>query len=192
MPPLLSSLSLVRPSREHLESYLAALGRGWSPDTLRAAAAQEELERIERDPDVFLAEQVDLEASRGLVLLPDGSRAARIPGVRSWLWDGEFCGSIGLRWQPGTADLPEYCLGHIGYSVVPWKRRLGYARKGLALMLPSAQQAGLPFVDLVTSADNLGSQRVIQANGGQLVERYYKPSHYGEQEILRFRIGLSA
>ncbi len=59
-------------------------------------------------------------------------------------------------------------------------------------MLPSARQAGLPFVDLVTSADNLGSQRVVQANGGQLVERYYKPSHYGEQEILRFRIGLSA
>jgi predicted acetyltransferase len=41
------------------------------------------------------------------------------------MWDGEFCGSIGLRWLPGTEELPPHCLGHIGYAVVPWKRRLG-------------------------------------------------------------------
>jgi predicted acetyltransferase len=38
------------------------------------------------------------------------------------MWDGDFAGAINLRWQPGTAELPPHCLGHIGYGVVPWKR----------------------------------------------------------------------
>ena len=29
--------------------------------------------------------------------LPDGSQVARLPSLRYWLWDGVFCGSIGLR-----------------------------------------------------------------------------------------------
>jgi len=35
------------------------------------------------------------------------------------MWDGEFCGQIAFRWQPGTEALPPHCLGHVGYSVVP-------------------------------------------------------------------------
>jgi hypothetical protein len=41
--------------------------------------------------------------------------------------DGEFCGSIGLRWQPETSALPSHVPGHIGYSVVAWRWRRGYA-----------------------------------------------------------------
>jgi predicted acetyltransferase len=52
------------------------------------------------------------------VALPDGTMVPRLPGFWRWLWDGEFCGSIQFRWQPGTPDLPPTCLGHIGYSVV--------------------------------------------------------------------------
>ena len=76
----------------------------------------------------------DREAKRGPVTLPDGSQVPRLPGYRRWMWDGEFCGSIGFRWQPGTSALPPYVLGHIGYSVVPWKQRprLRHARAGAA------------------------------------------------------------
>ena len=63
------------------------------------------------------------------IVLPDGTTAARLPGFRLWLWDTEFCGSIGLRWQPGTSELPAHVLGHIGYAVVPWKEGHGYAKK---------------------------------------------------------------
>lgn len=108
------------------------------------------------------------------------------------MWDGEFCGVIGLRWQPGTEALPPYCLGHIGYTVVPWKQRRGYATRALAAMLPLARREGLRYVEVTTVASNVPSQRVIDANGGVLVERFRKPDAYGGTEGLRYRIDLGA
>jgi predicted acetyltransferase len=107
------------------------------------------------------------------------------------MWDGEFCGSISLRWQPGTTDLPPYCLGHIGFSVVPWKRRMGYATQALGMVLPDAREMGLPYVELTTDIDNVASQRAIQSNGGRLVERFRKPDYFGGAESLRYRIDLA-
>lgn len=26
-----------------------------------------------------------------------------LPGYHLWMWDGEFCGSINLRWHRGTS-----------------------------------------------------------------------------------------
>ncbi|MGE3577786.1 MAG: GNAT family N-acetyltransferase, partial [Vicinamibacterales bacterium] len=112
----------------------------------------------------------------------------RLPGYVMWMWDGEFCGTIGFRWQPGTTELPSYCLGHVGYSVVPWKRRRGYATRALALLLPLVRTEGLAYVELTTDADNVASRRVIEANGGVAVERFFKPQGYGGAESIRFRI----
>ena len=182
-------MKLVWPSREYLASYVSALERGWSPDNTRGeVAAREELDRIAKDPDAFVASMVDREAKAGPVTLPDGSIVPRLPGYRRWLWDGEFCGSIGFRWQPGTTALPPHCLGHIGYSVVPWKRGRGYATLALKLLLPDVKSEGLEFVEITTDPPNIASQRVIEANGGVLVERFVKPPQLGGTEALRYRI----
>jgi predicted acetyltransferase len=183
-------MHLVWPSIEYLPSYVRALEQGWSPDNLRPEEGHEELDRIALDAERFLAEQVDREAKGPPVRLPDGSTVARLPGYHKWMWDGEFCGSIGFRWQPGTTALPPYCLGHIGYSVVPWKRGKGYATRALELLIPEARQEGLAYVELTTDADNIASRRVIEANGGTLVERFNKPAGYGGAPSLRFRIFL--
>ena len=184
-------MHLVWPAAEYLPGYVDALRRGWSPDTLRPEAALDELARIERDPRRFLADQVDREAKRPPVVLPDGSTAPRLPGYSRWMWDGEFCGSIDFRWQPGTTALPPHCLGHIGYSVVPWKRRRGYATQALRLLLAEIRREGLAYVERTTDATNVPSRRVIEANGGRLVERFNKPAMYGGAESLRYRISFA-
>jgi predicted acetyltransferase len=104
------------------------------------------------------------------------------------MWDGEFCGTIGFRWQPGTEVLPPHCLGHIGYSVVPWKRNKGYATKALQDLLPDAKAEGLTYVEITTDPANIASQKVIESNGGVLVKRFYKGPQYGGTESLMFRI----
>lgn len=185
-------MHLVRPAREHVPSYVAALERGWSADNVRGeVAAREELEQIRADAESFLAALEDREAKGPPVKMPDGSLVSRLPGFRRWMWDGEFAGSIGIRWQPGTAALPPHCLGHIGYAVVPWKRGKGYATKGLRLLLPEAKSVGLPYVEITTDPGNIASQRVIEANGGELVERFVKPPQFGSTPGLRYRIMLA-
>jgi predicted acetyltransferase len=184
---------LVWPARAYLASYAAALERGWSPDNIRGAdAAREQLDRIAADPDAFIASLVDREARGGPIALKDGTQVPRLPGYQMWIWDGEFCGSVGARWQPGTEALPPHCLGHVGYSVVPWKQRRGYATEALRRILPLLAEEGLRYVEITTDPDNMPSQRVIEANGGALVEEFVKPASLGGTPGLRYRINLRA
>ena len=183
-------MQLVWPSERYLPGYVAALERGWSPINLRPEAAREELEKIASDPAGFLDELVDREAKGPPIPMPDGTFVPRLPGYRRWMWDGEFCGNIGLRWQRGTNALPPYCLGHIGYAVVPWKEGKGYAKLALKELLLDAPAEGLSYVEITTTPSNLASQRVIQANGGVFIERFTKTAQFGGTEELRFRIAL--
>jgi predicted acetyltransferase len=184
-------MKLVVPALDYLDGYRDALQRGWAQDNIRLeVAAREELAKIAEDPVAFVASLDDREAKGGPVTLPDGSKVPRLPGYRRWMWDGEFCGSIGFRWQEGTSALPPYVLGHIGYAIVPWKRRLGYATRALALMLDDARREGLDHVALTTDLDNEPSQRVILANGGIPYERFNTGPLYGNAEHLRFHIRL--
>ena len=186
-------MTLVWPAREYLASYAAALERGWSPDNVRGeAAAREQLERIAADPGAFVASLIDREANGGPIVLKDGTTVPRLPGYEKWIWDGEFCGRIGARWQPGTEALPPTCLGHVGYAVVPWKRRRGYATAAVRELLPLMAGEGLRYVEITTDPDNMPSQRVIEANGGVLVERFIKPASLGGTPGLRYRINLEA
>jgi predicted acetyltransferase len=188
----MAALELKVPSLELLPGFVEALQRGWSRDNIaleKAIAA--DLERIAEDAAAFVASLDDVEARGAPIELPDGSRVPRLPGYYRWLWDGEFCGSIGFRWQPGTSELPAHVFGHIGYGVVPWKRGRGYATRAVALLLPEARAMGMAYVELTTDEDNLASRRTITANGGELVEMFAMPAAYGgEGHKLRYRIAL--
>lgn len=186
-------MELIAPADAYLESYRDALRRGWSSVEAEEdeAAAAAELADIDADPALYI-ERMNHPTELGRpVLLPDGSTVPRIPGLRRWMWDGDYCGAISLRWQPGTMDLPEGCLGHIGYAVVPWKRRRGYATAALGQMLTLARDRGLPHVDIVTDLDNVVSQAVVRANGGLLEEEFVTPPATGSHPARLWRVLLN-
>lgn len=182
---------LMTPTLALLPDYVDALRRDWTPDHLLGrVATDEQLAAIERDAAGFVERQTNLEALGDPVTLPDGSQVVRIPGRQFWIWDEGFCGRLGIRWQPGTAALPPHVLGHVGYSVVPWKRAQGHATLAVRQVLPYARAQGLPYVEITTDPDNLASQKVITANGGVLIEAFTKPAAYGNAPGLRYRITL--
>ncbi len=181
---------LRRPTRELLPDYSDALQRGWSPDNIRPETALKQLAAIENDPDAFIASLEDREAKGPPVKLPDGSTINRLPSFRRWIWKDGFAGTVGLRWQPGTDDLPPMIHGHIGYAVVPWRRREGLATEGLREMLSEARAVGLTRVDLTTDQENTASIGVIEKLGGVRVTHAERPAAAGEGSELLYRIRI--
>jgi predicted acetyltransferase len=187
------AFELVKPALEYLPAYQAALERGWSPSNIdEERTIARELAAIARDPEAFVASLDDPLGEGEPITLPDGQVVPRLPGFRRWMWDGELAGTIGLRWRKGSAELPPHVLGHIGYTVVPWKRRRGYATEALRMMLDEARARAFPWVYITANLDNAVSHKVIRANGGVETGRFIEDAAYGGKESLRFRIMLAA
>ena len=180
----MSDLRLVPPSFDRISGYVAALEAGWSPDTTRDVSG-EQLALYRADPAALIHE---LTRQDGTIKTASGEHP-RLPSRVFWLDDGEFCGSINLRFAPGTDDLPPQVPGHVGYAVVPWKCRLGYATEALRLLLPVAREVGLRRLRITCDEDNEPSRRVIVANDG-VYERSYADDN-GKTK-LSFWIELSA
>jgi len=176
-------LRLLPPSLEGLPGYAAALAAGWSPDTSGDVSARQ-LAEIRCDPAAFLAE---LTRQDGMFTQASGRQVPRLPGFVFWLDDGDFCGAINLRYVAGSDAVPDYVSGHIGYAVVPWKRRRGYATRALGLILPVASGVGLQRLEITCDYDNAPSRRVIEKNGGILTAT--RPQPEGKAKLV-FRIDL--
>lgn len=58
--------------------------------------------------------------------------------------------------------------GHIGYGIRPSERRKGYATILLSFALQQTRMLGLDKVLVVCDKGNIGSERTIIKNGGQL------------------------
>ena len=189
MSEALRRLTLVTPGRPYLSSYRDALLRGWEPDNLRGQqSTADHLALIEADTEAFLGLLEDPLGQGPPIRLPDGSTIPRLPSITRWLWDGTFAGNISLRWQPGSSELPANVLGHIGFSVVPWKRRRGYAKWALSRMIDEAWSRGLAHVELTTGIDNFASQKVLQACRASLIDQFERDAAYGGGAALRYRI----
>ncbi len=180
-----AAFQLVVPDRAYLAGFAGALAQGWSPSTSTDVSSMF-LAAIQADADAFLA---DLISCDGVVVQPDGTTRPKLPQLIRWMWDGEFAGSINLRWQNGTDELPPHILGHVGYAVVPWKRRAGYATQSLRMMMDEARLVGLNVIQVTTDVGNDTSRRVIERCNGVYLETFNAP--FGGVAKLRYRIDLT-
>jgi predicted acetyltransferase len=84
-----------------------------------------------------------------------------------WWADGpQYLGRLTIRHRltPSLLDVG----GHIGYDIRPSARRRGHATAMLAAALPVTRGLGIDPVLITCNADNTGSRKVIEANGGVL------------------------
>lgn len=183
-------VELVVPDLEHLPGYLDAVRRGWMGDRILFGSPGVLLALSEVNPQSVLDRLVD-RSTDGLLYYGDGSTAPRLPALFRWMWDGDFAGSIDLRWPPPGRPLPEDVPGHLGYGTVEWKRGRGYATRALSLMLVLAVEEGLASVEVVTDVDNLASQRVVEHNGGMRVEQFTQSERLGGGRAIRWRIDVA-
>lgn len=182
--------ALIEPSHARLAEYRRALEAGWSPGTEENRMA--ELRRIADDPADFVRLKADDRAAQGPpVRFPDGSMVDRLPGFTMWMWDGAFCGSINLRWARDKGAMPPQVRGHVGYAVVPEKRRRGYATAAIRLLLPHARAEGLPYLDFVIAPANPASIKAAVANGARLREHFRRyPGGADDPPLLLYRLDL--
>ncbi|MGH3672775.1 MAG: GNAT family N-acetyltransferase [Pseudonocardiaceae bacterium] len=96
--------------------------------------------------------------------------AGNVPSTHLWWVEGhEFLGRVQI-WHRLTPFLRDVA-GHVGYHVVPPHRRQGHARAMLAATLPVANGLGIECLLITCDVDNVGSRKVIEANGGLLEDQ---------------------
>jgi predicted acetyltransferase len=144
---------LIRPAMAVRESFLAGERAASAADGTPA----EWLDRAAADFGAFIA----------------ASRADRemwgVPMTELWYVSGDvYLGGLSIRHRLTPELLREG--GHIGYNVVPEHRRQGHATAMLARAVVLCRALGVTRVLVTCDDSNIGSRRVIEANGGVLAE----------------------
>src|SRR5919202_4348111 len=174
-------MDLVTPSSQYKDSFIQAVKEYHAVDADNITEIYElNIEELENDFPYYILNLLSESEGKHLP-------AGYVPQTTYWLIDqGEFIGTISIRHRLTDRLLQEG--GHIGYDIRPSKRKMGYGKKILALALPKAQELGLYRVLVTCNETNIGSKKIIEANGGILENRLQL--HAGKPAKLRYWISL--
>ena len=173
---------LVKPSVEYMSSYIAAC-REYAKAGLK-------------EYDVFHGESPTAERIHTLLMkfenesrgigLPEGW----VPSSVFWLVDeGEYIGAGNIR-HTLTEPLEKFG-GHIGYEIRPSEWGKGYGTLLLKLLLREAARLGIQSALLTCSAANAVSARVMEKNGGVLLDCITNIVDGNERPTRRYRVDTS-
>lgn len=174
-------MKIIIPSVDYKQSFIEAVKEYQSTDADdRLDIFALNVDELENDFERYIVRL--LSESKG-ENLPKGY----VPQTTFWLVDGEaFIGRVSIR-----HILTEHLLregGHIGYDIRPSKRQRGYGKKILELSLPKAKELRITKVLVTCNETNLGSKKIIEANGGVLENTVAMGE--GKPRKLRYWISL--
>ena len=157
------SAKLVLASMDFQNDFVQALREGFSRGDAHAMKP-DEIDVIEADFESFFA---DYTKQTGDILLPNGQSVPRVPQDNCFLVDDEtFIGGAAIRYR--LNDWLMQVGGHVGYGIRPKFQRQGYGKLILKLALQRLRHAGVERALLTCYDHNIGSQKIIEANGGVL------------------------
>lgn len=149
---------LARPSARYKDSFIEAtyeyiqenLGISWNPNILE--------ERFHEYVQTLLDKETD-------------PIAGYVPSTQYWLIvNGDtYAGEIDVRHY--LTDSLRRFGGHIGYKVRPTMRQRGYGKFMCQLAIQEARQLGITDILITCDDDNVGSQKIIESNGGILQDK---------------------
>jgi predicted acetyltransferase len=133
---------------------------------LDAVAEMQAIGEWDISPDAFAARFDDMLRELAAAKDPATAPPGVLPYEDFWLIEEDiWIGLLTLR--PQITEQFLYSGGHIGYVVRPSKRRCGYGTVLLRLGLDKARERGLQRVLLTCDETNIGSRKIIEANGRQ-------------------------
>lgn len=158
-----NKLKLILPNKKYVASFIK-MEREFQAEGSKVAAGS--LDPLYFLKDFSIYKKKSIENRKG-INIPKGN----VPSTLYWAMVGDkVVGRLSLRhclWKDITSS-------HIGYSVKPPERRKGYATEMLRLGLIQAKKIGISKVILDCRVNNIGSKKVIEANGGKLLKKYKK------------------
>ncbi len=152
------SLKIVPPSLDYEASYSAA-----------------SYEHIELNDDIMWNPEISSTSFADYVAFllryETNPPAGHVPGTFYWLIvdDDTYAGEMNIRHY--LNDSLKRLGGHIGYKVRPSQRRKGYGKMLCAHGIQAVRKLGVTDILITCNDDNIGSQKIIEANGGILKDK---------------------
>ncbi len=150
--------TLARPHQRYKESFIEAVKEyireegsvNWHPEILSTRF----------DEYLTVMRQAEIEPLAGMV-----------PASCFWLIsaDQHYLGDVDIRHHLNES-LRRYG-GHIGYKIRPSERRKGYGTLICRLGIEQARKRQIGDILITCDDDNIGSCRIIEANGGVLRDK---------------------
>jgi len=159
------TLELVKPVVKYGPEYLAMVDEVMQQD---GEYPYNNAELAREDFAQFVRELGEEAQGTGL---PDGFPPQQV----YWLLkDGkQIVGEI--RFRPTLIPPYEKYNGHVGYNIRPSQQGKGYATRQLDLLMDEARKLQLAGISMTIEGDNPASVRVIEKNGGKLLQTIENP-----------------
>lgn len=152
-------IRLTKPSIKYRQSFLEATREAHKEGRNKNIDSKQSPKQFAEFVKKLRSQEKDIDLPKGYV-----------PATIYWLVDNEkFIGRVSVRHRLIEKLRKEG--GHIGYEIRPSERNRGYGKKILKMALRKTLRLGIKKALVTCDDDNIGSWKIIEANGGILQDK---------------------